>query len=150
MQIPRRPLHTLCSSNLNDRTVYLSFFLYKCPLAHEYIKVDGTTGTCGITDFAQSALGDIVYIDLPEVGDAYDKGESFSSVESVKAASDVYCPVGGTIIEVNSKLSDEPGLVNSEAETGAWFMKMEIKDPKELDGLLDAAAYKAHCDSQPH
>lgn len=119
-------------------------------VAHEYIKVEGNIGTCGITDFAQSALGDIVYIDLPEVGDVYEKGDSFSSVESVKAASDVYCPVGGKIVEINSKLSDEPGLVNSEAETGAWFVKMEIANPKDLEGLLDATSYKGHCDKQPH
>ena len=104
----------------------------------------------GITDFAQSALGDIVYIDLPEVGDTFDKGDSFGSVESVKAASDVYCPVGGKIVEVNSKLSDEPSLVNSEAESGAWFVKIEIKDPAELEGLLDPAQYKEHCANQPH
>jgi glycine cleavage system H protein len=91
-----------------------------------------------------------VYIDLPEVGDVFEKGDSFSSVESVKAASDVYCPVGGKVIEVNTKLSDEPGLVNSEAETGAWFIKIDMKDPKELDGLLDPVAYKTHCDNQPH
>jgi glycine cleavage system H protein len=119
-------------------------------LAHEYIQVEGNIGTCGITDFAQSALGDIVYIDLPEVGDVFEKGDSFSSVESVKAASDVYCPVGGKVIEINSKLSDEPGLVNSEAETGAWFVKIEMKNPMELDTLLDASAYKTHCDNQPH
>jgi glycine cleavage system H protein len=95
-------------------------------------------------------LGDIVYIDLPEVGDVFEKGDSFSSVESVKAASDVYCPVGGKVIEVNTKLSDEPALVNSEAETGAWFIKIDMKDPMELDGLLDPVAYKAHCDTQPH
>ena len=95
-------------------------------------------------------MGDIVYIELPELGDVYEKGDSYSSVESVKAASDVYCPVGGKILEVNEKISDEPGLVNKEAETGAWFVKMEINDPKELDGLLDAAAYKTHCDNQPH
>lgn len=104
----------------------------------------------GITDFAQSALGDIVYIDLPDVGDTFEKGDSFGSVESVKAASDVYCPVGGKIVEVNTKLSDEPSLVNTEAETGAWFVKIEIKDPTELGGLLNPAEYKEHCDNQPH
>jgi glycine cleavage system H protein len=119
-------------------------------LAHEYIKVEGKIGTCGITDFAQSALGDIVFIDLPEVGDEFDKGDSFGSVESVKAASDVYAPVGGRVVEINDKLSDEPGLVNTDAEGDAWFMKIEIKKPSELDGLLDAAAYKKHCDDESH
>jgi glycine cleavage system H protein len=119
-------------------------------VAHEYIKVDGNVGTCGITDFAQSALGDIVFIDLPEVGDAFEKGDSFGSVESVKAASDVYCPVGGTVVEINDKLSDEPGLVNSDAEGDAWFIKIEIKNKGELDDLMDPAAYKAHCDSEAH
>jgi glycine cleavage system H protein len=116
--------------------------------AHEYIKVDGNVGTCGITDFAQSALGDIVFIDLPELDDSFEKGDSFGSVESVKAASDVYCPVGGTIVEINDKLSDEPGLVNTAAESDAWFIKIKIKDEKELESLLDAAAYKAHCDKE--
>jgi glycine cleavage system H protein len=139
-------MHLVKQSNIHSEHFISSLHM----LAHEYIKVEGNIGTCGITDFAQSALGDIVYIDLPEVGDVYEKGDSFSSVESVKAASDVYCPVGGKILEINSKLSDEPGLVNSEAETGAWFVKLEIANPKELDGLLDAAAYKTHCDNQPH
>lgn len=116
--------------------------------AHEYIKVDGNIGTVGITDFAQSALGDIVFVDLPEVGDDFDKGDSFGSVESVKAASDVYAPVSGTIVEVNENLSDEPGLVNSDAEGDAWFMKIEMKDTSDLEGLLDAAAYKEHCEKE--
>jgi glycine cleavage system H protein len=90
-----------------------------------------------------------VYIDLPDIGDTFDKGDSFGSVESVKAASDVYCPVGGKIVDVNSKLSDEPSLVNTDAETDAWFVKIEIKDPTELEGLLDPAKYKEHCDKQP-
>ena len=84
------------------------------------------------------------------MGDEFEKGDSFGSVESVKAASDVYCPVGGTIVEINDKLSDEPGLVNSDAEGGAWFIKIEIKDKSELDGLLDPAAYKAHCVNESH
>jgi glycine cleavage system H protein len=124
--------------------------LYAHTIAHEYVKVDGTTGTIGITDFAQAALGDIVFVDLPEVGDEFDKGDSFGSVESVKAASDVYVPVTGTVLEVNETLSDEPGLVNSEAEGEAWFMKIEIKDSSEIKGLMEAAAYKEHCESEAH
>jgi glycine cleavage system H protein len=119
-------------------------------IAHEYVKVDGNTGICGITDFAQAALGDIVFVDLPEVGDDFDKGDSFGSVESVKAASDVYVPVSGTVIEINETLSDEPGLVNSEAEGEAWFIKIEIKDPSELKGLMEADAYKEHCENEAH
>jgi glycine cleavage system H protein len=118
--------------------------------AHEYIKVDGKIGTCGITDFAQSALGDIVFVDLPEVGDEFEMGDSFGSVESVKAASDVYAPVSGKVVEVNEALSDNPGLVNSDAETNAWFVKLEISDASELDSLLDESAYKEHCEKEAH
>lgn len=84
------------------------------------------------------------------MGDEFAKGDSFGSVESVKAASDVYTPVGGIVVEINDKLTDEPGLVNSDAEGNAWFIKIEIQDPSELDGLLDPAAYKEHCDKQAH
>ena len=118
--------------------------------AHEYVKVDGKVGTIGITDFAQAALGDIVFVDLPEVGDEFEKGDSFGSVESVKAASDVYAPVSGKVVAVNEALSDEPGMVNTSAEDGAWFIKLEIKDNSELDDLLDAAAYKEHCEKEAH
>jgi len=114
-------------------------------IAHEYIKVDGRVGTVGITDFAQSALGDIVFVDLPEVGEEFDKGDSFGSVESVKAASDVYAPVSGTVLEVNENLSNEPGLVNQDSEGDAWFIKLEISDDNDLKGLMDAAKYKEHC-----
>ena len=112
--------------------------------------MDGNIGTCGITDFAQAALGDIVFIDLPQVGDEFEKGDSFGSVESVKAASDVYAPVSGTGVEINEALDEEPGLVNSEAEGKAWFIKLEIKDPAELETLLKPDAYKAHCEAESH
>ncbi|CAB9505015.1 cleavage system H protein [Seminavis robusta] len=118
--------------------------------AHEYVKVEGNIGTVGITDFAQSALGDIVFVDLPEVDDDFEKGDSFGSVESVKAASDVYAPVAGKVIETNDNISDDPGLVNTAAETDAWFIKLEISDASELDGLMDEAAYKEHCDKEAH
>jgi glycine cleavage system H protein len=114
--------------------------------AHEYVKVDGKIGTCGITDYAQSALGDIVFVDLPDVGDSFEKGDSFGSVESVKAASDVYAPLSGKVVEVNSTLSDEPGLVNSQAEGDAWFIKLEISDPSETSALMTPEAYKVHCE----
>lgn len=113
-----------------------------CLTAHEYVKVDGNVGTCGITDFAQAALGDIVFVDLPEVGDEFDKGDSFGSVESVKAASDVYAPVSGTVVEINEQLTEEPGMVNEHAEGDAWFIKIEIKDDSELGDLLGPDAYK--------
>jgi len=89
-------------------------------------------------------------VDLPEVGDEFEKGDSFGSVESVKAASDVYVPVSGKVVEINEKLSDEPGLVNAEAEGNAWFIKIEIKDPSETSDLLDAEAYKKHCEAEAH
>lgn len=123
--------------------------LHSCS-AHDYIKIDGNIGTCGITDFAQSLLGDIVYVDLPNVGDEFEKGVSYGSVESVKAASDLYAPVSGKVVEINEKLSDEPGLVNAEAEGDAWFIKIEIKDPSETSDLLDAEAYKKHCEAEAH
>lgn len=116
--------------------------------AHEYITVDDGVGTCGITDFAQSALGDIVFVDLPEVGDEFDKGDSFGSVESVKAASDIYAPVGGTITHINEALVDTPEMVNSDPEGNAWFIKLKISDESELETLMDADAYKEHCDKE--
>jgi len=116
--------------------------------AHEYVKVEGNIGTVGITDFAQASLGDIVYVDLPDVDDEFEKGESFGSVESVKAASDVYSPVSGTVTSVNDGVTEEPGTVNESAEESGWFMKIELSDPKELEELMDPEAYKAHCESE--
>mmetsp|Transcript_21950 Transcript_21950/g.26461 ORF Transcript_21950/g.26461 Transcript_21950/m.26461 type:complete len:158 (-) Transcript_21950:87-560(-) len=124
-----------------------SFATYYTP-AHEYCKVDGKIATVGITDFAQSALGDIVFIDLPEEEDEFDKGDSFGSVESVKAASDVYAPVSGTVVGTNDKLDDKPEIVNTDAEGDAWFVKLEISDESELEDLMSAEEYKAHCDAQ--
>ena len=118
--------------------------------AHEYCKVDGNIATIGITDFAQAALGDIVFVDLPEPGDEFEAKDSFGSVESVKAASDVYAPVSGKVTEVNEALTDEPGLVNTSAEDDAWFIKMEISDDSELGELMGADAYKEHCEKEAH
>jgi glycine cleavage system H protein len=158
--------------------------------SHEWIKVEGGVGTVGITDFAQAALGDVVFVGLPDVGATFKKGcvvlgprvvhpsppclrpifsippltvapptahnhpparsASFATVESVKAASDVYAPVSGTVTEVNKALSTDSGAVNKSAESSAWFVKLKLKDPKELDTLLDAAAYKAACDAEKH
>jgi len=118
--------------------------------AHEYCKVDGNIATIGITDFAQAALGDIVFVDLPEPGDDFEAKDSFGSVESVKAASDVYAPVSGKVTEINENLSDEPGLVNTSAESDAWFIKLEMSDESELDGLMNAEQYKEHCENESH
>lgn len=112
--------------------------------------MNGKIGTVGITDFAQAALGDIVFVDLPEVGDEFEKGDSFGSVESVKAASDVYAPVSGKVVEINETLNEDPSLVNSEAEGEAWFMKLEIKDESETASLLSPEAYKEHCANEAH
>lgn len=107
---------------------------------HEWIKVEGNVGIIGIADYAQEHLGDIVYVELPEVGDEIGKGESFSSVESVKAATDVFMPVGGKITEVNSALEDDPAMLNQDAYAN-WIAKIEITDAKELDDLMGAADY---------
>ena len=104
----------------------------------------------GITDFAQSALGDIVFVDLPDVGDEFEKGDSFGSVESVKAASDVYAPVTGTVVAINEALSDDPGLVNTSAEGDAWFIKLELSDVDELGKLMGEESYKDHCEKEAH
>ncbi|KAL3810051.1 hypothetical protein ACHAXA_009464 [Cyclostephanos tholiformis] len=119
---------------------------------HEYCKVDGKIATVGITDFAQSALGDIVFVDLPSIDDSFVAGDSFGSVESVKAASDVYAPVSGRVIEINTILGDEPGLVNTEAEGEAWFVKLELSGESEgeIGKLMSADEYKAHCEKEAH
>ena len=110
---------------------------------HEWIDVDGTTATVGITAYAQEQLGDIVFAEVPAVGAVLKKGGDAAVVESVKAASDVYAPVSGTVIEGNGALGDDPSLVNSDPEGAGWFFKLTLSDPGELDGLMDAAAYKA-------
>ena len=110
---------------------------------HEWIKVDGNTATIGITDFAQSELGDIVFVELPEEGDDISTGDSFGSVESVKTVSELYAPVSGKVVAVNEELEDSPELVNENPFEGAWMLKVEISDAGELDNLLDAAAYQA-------
>ena len=109
---------------------------------HEWVEVSGDTGTCGITDYAQGQLGDVVFVDLPEPGKTVTKGGDAAVVESVKAASDVYAPVSGTVTETNADLEADPALVNTGAETGGWFFKLTLSDPSELDGLMDEAAYK--------
>jgi glycine cleavage system H protein len=110
---------------------------------HEWIEIEGDLGTVGITDYAQGQLGDITFVELPEVGAAIGKGDSVSVVDSVKAASDVYTPVSGTVAEVNGALADEPELVNTQAETGGWLFRVTLSDASELGSLMDDAAYKA-------
>lgn len=110
---------------------------------HEWIEVEGTSATVGITDYAQGQLGDITYVDLPEPGAAVKKGDAPCVVDSVKAASDVYAPVSGTVSAVNEALGDAPELVNSDAEAGGWLFRLTLSAPAELDGLMDRAAYDA-------
>jgi glycine cleavage system H protein len=110
---------------------------------HEWISVEGNVGTIGISDYAQHALGDIVFVELPEEGDSIDKGDAFGAIESVKAASDIYLPVGGTVIEINESLEDEPELLNVDCYEN-WMVKIEIADLAELDGLMNPVEYEAH------
>jgi len=110
---------------------------------HEWIEVEGDTGTVGITDYAQGQLGDITFVELPAEGASVGKGDSVSVVDSVKAASDVYAPVSGTVIEANPALADAPELVNTDAETSGWLYRLTLSDAGELDALMDEDAYKA-------
>jgi len=114
---------------------------------HEWISVEGGTATVGITDYAQSQLGDIVFVELPALGSNVKKGGEAAVVESVKAASDVFAPVTGTVSEINSALEEDPALVNSSPEDAGWFFKLALADPSELDGLMGAAEYKTFCET---
>jgi glycine cleavage system H protein len=115
---------------------------------HEWVRLDDGIATVGITDHAQEALGDIVFVELPEVGRELTAGEACAVVESVKAASDVYCPIGGRVVEANQAIVDDPSLVNREADAGAWFIRLEPADESELESLMDGAAYKALLESE--
>lgn len=115
---------------------------YRYTKEHEWISVEGSIGTIGITDYAQNSLGDIVYVDVPKVGDAVKAHTTFGSVESVKAVSDLYSPVSGTITATNDDLKTAPDKINEDAHS-AWIIKVELSDPAELETLLDAAAYEA-------
>jgi glycine cleavage system H protein len=114
---------------------------------HEWIKVDDGVGTVGITDYAQNALGDVVFVELPDVGAALEKGGDAGVVESVKAASEVYSPLDGEVTEINDALEGEPGTVNSDPMGNGWFFKMTIGDAGQLDGLMDEDAYKSYVES---
>ena len=113
--------------------------------SHEYVRVEGNTGFICISDYAQHALGNVVYVDMPEVDDEVSAGEEFGAVESVKAASDLIAPVTGVVVEVNEALEDQPELINSDAYAN-WIIKVELSDKSELDNLMDAKAYAAFCE----
>lgn len=113
---------------------------------HEWVEVDGDSGMIGISDYAQEQLGDVVFVELPDVGKLLDRGDEAAVVESVKAAAEVYAPVGGEVIEVNDALNGDPSLVNSDAFGDGWFAKLRLTDPAELDDLMDEAAYKTFCE----
>ena len=113
---------------------------------HEWIKVDGDTGTVGISAYAAKALGDVVFVELPDVGAEFDKGDEAAVVESVKAASEVYAPIGGEVTAVNEALEDAPETVNASPDGDGWFLKIKIADADELSALMDEAKYKEYCD----
>lgn len=112
--------------------------------SHEYVKVEGDYGYVGITDFAQNALGNVVYVDMPDVDDEVEAGEEFGAVESVKAASDLYSPISGTVVEVNEELEEKPELINQDAFAN-WIIKVKLSDKSELNRLMDSAAYEQFC-----
>ncbi len=126
-------------STVNDNVRYAE--------SHEWVSVDGDIATIGISDYAQHALGDIVYVDMPEEGDQIEAGEAFGAVESVKAASDLISPVSGEVVEVNSDLEDSPELINKDAFAN-WILKVRMSNPGEVDALMDAAAYAKLCENE--
>jgi glycine cleavage system H protein len=115
---------------------------------HEWVLLDGDIATIGISDFAQQQLGDVVFIELPDVGRTVERGAEVAVVESVKAASEIYVPLSGEIVEINDALADEPAMVNESAEQDGWFFKMRLNDTAQVNELMDAAAYKAFTDAQ--
>ena len=116
---------------------------------HEWVRLDGDIAVVGITDYAQSQLGDVVYVELPEIGHRVEKGKEAAVVESVKAASEVYAPVSGEIAEINDTLGAEPAKVNADPMGAGWFLKLRLDDPKELDDLMDEEGYKRFIAEQP-
>jgi len=116
--------------------------------SHEWARLEGETVVVGISDYAQKSLGDIVYVELPEVGEDYDQGAPFGIVESVKATSDIYVPVGGTVLEVNEELGGDPAVINQDPYGAGWIARFQVSDAVEYEALLDAAAYTAHVEEQ--
>ena len=121
---------------------------YRYTKEHEWVLVEGDTGTVGITDHAQEELGDIVYVDLPKVGAHIEQGKSLGSVESVKAVSDVYCPVSGEVTEINPTLADKPESLNTDPHGAAWLVKLKLSAPAEVEGLMSAAEYVAYIEAE--
>ncbi|GAB4314191.1 MAG: glycine cleavage system protein GcvH [Phototrophicales bacterium] len=114
----------------------------------EWVRIDGNTAVVGLSDYAQDALNDIVYVELPEVGDTFEKGAVFGSVESVKAASDIYLPVAGKVLEVNTRLEDEPELINSDPYGDGWLLKIELTGEADTSDLMSADDYAAYCEER--
>jgi glycine cleavage system H protein len=117
---------------------------YRYTKDHEWIQAQGATATIGITDYAQHELGDVVFVELPKLGAKIKAGESFGTVESVKAVSEIYAPASGEVTEINSKLADTPETINSDPHKAAWLIKIKLADAKEISGLMDAAAYQSY------
>lgn len=117
---------------------------YRYTKDHEWIKLDGQVGTIGITDYAQAELGDVVFVELPKAGTQVKVGQSFGTVESVKAVSEIFSPVSGEVVETNATLADSPEKINQDPHGAAWLVKVRLADPKEISGLIDAAAYQAY------
>jgi glycine cleavage system H protein len=117
---------------------------YRYTKDHEWIKLDGQVGTIGITDYAQAELGDVVFVELPKAGTQVKAGQSFGTVESVKAVSEIFSPVSGEVVETNAALADSPEKINQDPHGAAWLVKVRLADPKEISGLMDAAAYQAY------
>ncbi len=114
----------------------------------EWLRIEGDTATIGLSDYAQDQLNDIVYVELPDVGASFDQGQAFGVVESVKAASDIFMPVGGTVIEINSALEDEPEIINSDPYGKGWLIKIRLQDAGQAGALMDSAAYEKYCESR--
>ena len=114
----------------------------------EWVRAAGAAGAAGLTDYAQEALSDIVYVELPSVGESFKQGEAVASVESVKAAAEVYLPVGGTVTEINAALASAPETLNKDPHGAGWLVRFTLSDPAELDGLMDAAAYEKYCEGR--
>ena len=118
--------------------------------SHEYVHVEGEIGTLGITDYAQKELGDVVFVELPQVGSQLEAGDELGSIESVKAVSELFSPVSGEVVEVNEKLADNPELVNTDPYGDGWMIRIRLSDPTELDDLMTAEEYEEYCETESH